>query len=73
MAPSLVADKSNESAIEIWNEKNHKAFSTISLHVDNSTLVYITGAATSKEAWDTLKRIYETTGTVSIIATYWKL
>jgi len=73
MAPPLAADKSNESAIEIWNEKDHKALSTISLHVDNSALVYIAGATTSKEAWDTLKRMYETAGTISIIATRWKL
>jgi len=69
MAPSLADDKSNESAIKIWNKKDHKALSTISLHVDNSTLVYIAGAKTSKEAWDTLKRMYETVGTISIIAT----
>jgi len=72
MAPPLTDDKSNESAIKIWNEKNHKALSTISLHVDDSALVYIAGAKTSKEAWDTLKRIYEAAGTISIIATHWK-
>ena len=73
MAPPLAADKSNKSAIEIWNEKDHKALSTISLHVDASALVYIAGATTSKEAWDTLKRMYEAAGTISIIATHWKL
>jgi len=50
MASSLADDKSNESAIEIWNEKNHKALFTISLHVDDSALVYIASAKTSKEA-----------------------
>ena len=69
MAPPLADDKSNESAIEIWNEKDHKALSTISLCVDDSALVYIAGAKTSKEAWDTLKRIYKATGTISIITT----
>jgi len=69
MAPPLADDKSNESAIEIWNEKDHKALSTISLCVDDSALVYIAGAKTSKEAWDTLKRMYEAAGTISIIAT----
>jgi len=73
MALPLADDKSNESAIEIWNEKDHKALSTISLHVDNSALVYIAGAKTSKEAWDILKRMYETTDTISIIATHQKL
>ena len=69
MASPLADDKSNESAIEIWNEKDHKALSTISLRVDDSALVYIAGAKTSKEAWDTLKRMYEAAGTISIIAT----
>jgi len=73
MAPPLADDKSNESAIEIWNEKDHKALSTISLCVDDSALVYIAGAKTSKEAWDTLKRMYEAAGTISIIATRRKL
>jgi len=50
MAPALTANKSNESAIEIWNKKDHKALSTISLHVDNNALVYIAHATTSKEA-----------------------
>jgi len=50
MAPPLANDKSNESAIKIWNEKDHKTLSTISLHVDNSALVYIAGAKTSKKA-----------------------
>jgi len=59
--------------IEIWNEKDHKALSTISLCVDDSALVYIASATTSKEAWDTLKRMYEAAGTISIIATRWKL
>jgi len=36
---------------------------------DDSALVYIAGAKTSKEAWDILKRIYEAAGTISIIAT----
>ena len=40
MAPSLAA---NKSAIKIWNKKNHKALSTISLCVDDSALVYIAG------------------------------
>jgi len=69
----LTADKSNESAIEIWSEKDHKALSTISLHVDDSALVYIAGITISKEAWDILKRMYKATSTVSIIATHWKL
>jgi len=73
MAPPLTADKSNESAIEIWNEKDHKTLFTISLHIDDSALVYIAGATTSKEAWDTLKRMYEAAGTISIIATCQKL
>jgi len=71
MASSLADDKSNESAIEIWNEKDHKALFTISLHVDDSAL--ITGAKTSKKAWDTLKRMYKAAGTISIIATCQKL
>ena len=69
MAPLLADDKSNESAIKIWNEKDHKALSTISLCVDDSALVYIAGAKTSKEAWDTLKRMYEAADTISFIAT----
>jgi len=73
MAPLLANDKSNESAIKIWNKKNHKALSTISLHVNDSALVYIAGAKTSKEAWDTLKRMYEAADTISIIATCQKL
>ena len=73
MAPALTANKSNESAIEIWNKKDHKALSTISLHVDNNALVYIAHATTSKEAQDTLKRIYKAVGTVSIIFTCQKL
>jgi len=69
MVPPLADDKSNESAIEIWNKKNHKVLSTISLCIDNSALVYIVDAKTSKEAWNILKRIYKATGTISIIAT----
>ena len=69
IASLLADDKSNESAIKIWNERDHKALSTISLYVDDSALVYIAGAKTSKEAWDTLKRIYKATGTISIITT----
>jgi len=69
IAPPLADDKSNESAIKIWNERDHKALSAISLYVDDSAFVYIAGAKTSKEAWDTLKRIYKATGTISIITT----
>jgi len=50
MAPPLTDDKSNESAIEIWNEKDHKTLSTISLHIDDSVLVYIADAKTLKKA-----------------------
>jgi len=57
MVPPLADDKYNESVIKIWNEKDHKVLSTISLHIDNSALVYIVGAKASKEAWDTLKRM----------------
>jgi len=70
MTSSLADDKSNESAIEIWNEKDHKALSTISLHIDDSALIYITGTKTSKKAWDILKRMYKAAGTISIIATH---
>ena len=69
MAPPLADSKSNESAIKIWNKKDHKVLSTISLCIDNSALVYIADAKISKEAWNTLKRMYEATGTISIIAT----
>ena len=47
MVPPLADDKSNESAIEIWNEKDHKALSTISLHVDDSALVLSMGCDSS--------------------------
>ena len=70
MAFSFANDKFNESAIEIWNEKDHKALSTISLHIDDSALIYITGTKTSKKAWDILKRMYKAAGTISIIATH---
>jgi len=50
MASSLANDKSNESAIEIWNKKDHKALSTISLHIDDNALIYITDTKTLKEA-----------------------
>jgi len=69
MAFPLADNKSNESAIEIWNEKDHKTLSSISLHVDDSALIYIVDTKTLKEAWNTLKRIYEAAGIISIIAT----
>ena len=69
MVLPLADDKYNESVIKIWNEKDHKVLSTISLCIDNSALVYIADAKISKEAWNTLKRMYEATGTISIIAT----
>jgi len=47
MVPPLADDKSNESAIEIWNEKDHKALSTISLHIDDSALVLSMGCDSS--------------------------
>jgi len=73
MAFFLADNKSNESAIEIWNEKDYKTLSSISLHVDDSALIYIVGTKTLKEAWDTLKKIYEAAGIISIIATCRKL
>lgn len=71
--PTLESDHSNQATIDIWKEKDRKALSTIRLHVDDSILVYIAGEKTSKEAWGTLKRMYEVAGTVSIIATCQKL
>jgi len=67
---SLADNKSNESVIKIWNEKDYKILSTISLHIDDSAFVYIAGAKASKEAWNTLKRMYEIASTISIIATH---
>ncbi|KAF5390897.1 hypothetical protein D9757_003919 [Collybiopsis confluens] len=72
-APVLNSTRSNQSEVDIWNEKDRKALSTIRLCVDNSVLVYIAGAKASKEAWNTLKAMYEFAGTVSIIATHQKL
>ena len=72
-APLLTSDKSNQSAVNTWNAKDHKALSTIRLRVDDSALIYIAGAKTSKGAWDTLKRMYEAAGTISVIATCQKL
>ncbi|KIK63886.1 hypothetical protein GYMLUDRAFT_241120 [Collybiopsis luxurians FD-317 M1] len=37
------SDRSNQSEVDTWNEKDRKALSTTRLHVDDSVLVYIAG------------------------------
>ncbi|KAF5345723.1 hypothetical protein D9757_014965 [Collybiopsis confluens] len=71
--PAISSDRSNQSEVEAWKEKDRKALSTIRLRVDDSVLVYIAGAKAAKEAWNTLKTMYEAAGTISIIATRRKL
>lgn len=56
-----------------WKSKDQRALSAIRLRVGDAALVYIAGSKTSKDAWDTLKAMYEVRGAIGIITMRRKL
>lgn len=58
---------------ETWNTKDRKALTSIRLRVSSSMISHIMGATTSKDAWDTLKNVFNTQGPLAKILARRKL
>ncbi len=56
-----------EKASKEQLKKDRVALSAIRLRVSRNLLVYVGSATTSKEAWDTLKEMFESQGTLGIV------
>ena len=56
--PKLVGDKVTQSAISEWVNLDRQALSAICLGVDDQIMYQLKKFSTSKEAWDTLKSLY---------------
>ena len=56
-----------------WCKKDRLALSAICLHVADQCMVYVASATTAKEAWDTLKEMYQERGPIGIILVRRKL
>src|SRR5215471_13529890 len=56
-----------------WRKKDRSALSTIRLRIADANLVYVSGAETSKEAWDGLKNVFEPHGPIAIVMVRRKL
>jgi transposase InsO family protein len=54
-------------SIADWERKDRQALSAIRLRVSDAPLVYITNAKTSKEAWDTLEKMYRPRGAFAVV------
>ena len=55
-----------------WQARDQKALSHIRLRVSDAVMVYIGGATTAKEAWDTLMDTFQPKGMYSYIVAYRK-
>lgn len=52
-----------------WDKKDRKALTIIRLRVSPSIIMYIMSATTSKQAWDTLKGVFNAQGALAKITT----
>ena len=57
--PKLAGDKVTLSTISEWVNLDRKALSAICLGVDDQIMYQLKKFSTSKEAWDTLKSLYD--------------
>ena len=57
--PKPVGDNVTESVKSDWVTLDKKALGDISLEVDDKIMYQIKKCTTSKEAWDTLKNLYD--------------
>jgi hypothetical protein len=61
--------KTGDGSEAKWKRKDLQILSHIWLHIADSVLVYISGATTAKEAWDTLRQTYQLKGVISQVTT----
>ena len=61
--PKLVGDNVTQSIISDWVTLDRKALGNICLGVDDKIMYQIKKCTTSKEAWDTLKSLYDIVST----------
>src|ERR1700678_492622 len=53
--------------LNTWNKKDRTALSMIRLRIADKLLVYIASAKTAKAAWEALKNLLETQGSLGIV------
>ena len=63
----------NSDLLSAWNKKDRTALSTIQLCIADKLLVYVASAKTAKAAWETLRILLETQGTLEIVLACRKL
>lgn len=63
--PEGADDEARAKAETEWKKKDQQALSHIRLRVADSLLVYIGGAKTAKDAWDTIQQTFQPKGIIS--------
>ena len=66
-APVLDADGGNAAAVDAWIAKDAKALTAIRTRVSQSMMTYVIGAEHAKDAWSSLKAIFDVQGPIAIV------
>ena len=66
--PALQTDNGDNSvAVNSWDAKDRKALMNIRTRVSSAMISYVINAITSKQAWDSLKSVFDVQGPVAVI------
>ncbi|THH19985.1 hypothetical protein EUX98_g8667 [Antrodiella citrinella] len=65
--PPLPANATTSPAIEAWTKNDRKALTNIRLRVSGEMIPYVSGATTSKAAWESLADVFTTKGPMGIV------
>ena len=66
--PALQTDKGDNSvAVNSWDAKDKRALANIRTRVSSTMISYVINAMTSKQAWDSLKAVFDVQGPVAVI------
>ena len=66
--PALQTDNGDNSvAVNSWDAKDRRALANIRTRVSSAMISYVINAITSKQAWDSLKSVFDVQGPVAVI------
>ena len=66
--PALQTDNGDNSvAVNSWDGKDRRALANIRTRVSSAMISYVINAITSKQAWDSLKSVFDVQGPVAVI------
>lgn len=66
-APVLADDGANAADVNTWITKDAKALTAIRTRVSQSMMTYVIGAEHAKDAWSSLKTIFDVQGPITIV------